>query len=211
MATITKICVQKNDSERCNIYLDGEFAFSVSMETVYIKRFKKGDILSESDIRELTLEGDKSKALSKAVDYVSRVPKTKKQVKDYLTQKGFSGNVVFYVIETLEKYGYINDQNLAKRFIEANYKTYGKKMLLYKLMTKGVGKSVIEAAFEEADIEFYDSATAVAKKYMRNKSVDKNNLAKLYRYLSGKGFSYEEISIAVEKIKEESILDDSFE
>lgn len=201
MAVITKICVQVKDPERCNIYLDGEFAFAVAMETVYLKRLKKGDELSESDVRELSMEGEKSKALSKTVDYVSRMPKTKKQVKDYLAKKGYSGNVVYYVVETLEKYGYINDKTYAKRFIESNYKTCGEKMLVYKLITKGVARSVIEEALDETEVGFKASAVTVAKKYMRNKPVDKQNLAKLYRYLSGKGFSYEDISVAVDEIK----------
>lgn len=202
MPKITKICVQSNNADRCNVYLDDQFAFALSAETVYVKRLKKGQELSESEILELTLDGEKSKALSKATDYVCRYSKTKKQVKDYLVGKGYSNNVVFYVLERLEKYGYIDDKSFSKRFIEANGKNCGKKMLYYKLMQKGVKKSDIDEVFNDFDGDLRENAVELAYKYVKHKEFNSQTITKLYRYLGGRGFSYEEIEYAVGCVKD---------
>ena len=55
MAKITKIAVQEKDKTRCNVFLDGEYAFSLSAESVFKLHLKKGEELTEKQIKELTL------------------------------------------------------------------------------------------------------------------------------------------------------------
>ena len=203
MAKITKIVVQDKDKNRCNVYLDGEFAFALSVETVYKLHIKKGDELTEKQIKELTLDGEKTKALSKAISYVSKTLKTNKQVKTYLYGKGFTDNVVFYVTDKLKEYGYVNDLVYAKRYIESNSQTKGKRLLECKLMEKGVSKDNINLAFQELDLTFDDSVIAVARKHFKNKDKTYENLSKTYKYLIGKGFSYSEAELAISTLKEE--------
>ena len=202
MAKITKIAVQEKDKTRCNIYLDGEFAFALSAESVYSLHIKKGDELTEKQIKEFTLEGEKSKALSKAISYVSKTLKTNKQVKTYLYGKGFTDNVVYYVTDKLKEYGYVDDFIFAKRYIESNYKTKGKRLLECKLMEKGVSKDNIKKAFYELEITFDDSVINIAIKHFKNKEKTYENLSKTYKYLIGKGFSYAEAEIGINAIKE---------
>ena len=52
-----------------------------------------------------------------------------------------------------------------------------------------------------------NEAIELAKKYMRSKEVTKENLAKCYRYLLSKGFSYESAQNAIKSIKD---VDDDY-
>jgi len=202
MAIITSISVQEKDKTRCNVFLDGEFAFALSVESVYKLHLKKGQELNEKQIKEFTLEGEKSKALSKGINYVSKTLKTNKQVKTYLYSKGFSDNVVFYVSDKLKEYGYINDFNYAKRYIESNASTKGKHLLTAKLIEKGVSKDNIEKAFLEVEIPSTNNALILAKKHFKNKEKTFENLSKTYKYLIGRGFTYSEAESAINAIKE---------
>ena len=45
-----------------------------------------------------------------------------------------------------------------------------------------------------------ENVILLAKKYMNNKTYDEKNKLKLYRFLQGKGFTFEEIKKAVNNI-----------
>lgn len=199
---ITQISAQQKNKDRCNIFIDGEYSFSVSTETVYKFYLKTGKELSEEEITAIKEDGERTSALNRATEYLSKAYKTRKQVKDYLLKRGFSDDAVYYAVSRLTETGYINDSEYARRYFETASKNQGKKLSAYKLMAKGVRKDVIDEAYEKAAVPSKENAAAVAEKYMRNKEINKENLAKTYRYLIGRGFSYDEASEAISAFKE---------
>ena len=199
---ITQISAQQKNKDRCNIFIDGEYSFSVSTETVYKFYLKTGKELSEEEITAIKEDGERTSALNRATEYLSKAYKTRKQVKDYLLKKGYSDDAVYYAVSRLTETGYINDSEYARRYFETASKNQGKKLSAYKLMAKGVRKDVIDEAYEKAAVPSKENAAAVAEKYMRNKETNKENLAKTYRYLIGRGFSYDEASEAISAFKE---------
>lgn len=198
---ITQISAQQKNKDRCNIFIDGEYSFSVSTETVYKFYLKTGKELSEEEITAIKEDGERTSALNLATEYLSKAYKTRKQVKDYLLKKGYSDDAVYYAVSRLTETGYINDSEYARRYFETASKNQGKKLSAYKLMAKGVRKDVIDEAYEKAAVPSKENAAAVAEKYMRNKEINKENLAKTYRYLIGRGFSYDEASEAISAFK----------
>jgi SOS response regulatory protein OraA/RecX len=68
---------------------------------------------------------------------------------------------------------------------------------------KGVKKEEINSAYENLEVDSKENAKIIAQKHLKNKELSKENLAKTYRYLIGKGFSYEEASFAIEQMKGE--------
>lgn len=199
---ITQISAQQKNKDRCNIFIDGEYSFSVSTETVYKFYLKTGKELSEEEITAIKEDGERTSALNRATEYLSKAYKTRKQVKDYLLKKGYSDDAVYYAVSRLTETGYINDSEYARRYFETASKNQGKKLSAYKLMAKGVRKDVIDESYEKAAVPSKENAAAVAEKYMRNKEINKENLAKTYRYLIGRGFSYDEASEAISAFKE---------
>lgn len=203
MNEITAITTQQKNKDRCNIFIDGQFAFATSLEIVMRYRLKVGEQVSKADLQEIVLENDKIQAFDKAITYISKSLKTKKQVKEYLLRKGYSEQVVFNTIDKLKDYNLIDDAEYSKRYIESNAKTQGKRLFEYKLMMKGVKKSDIELGESEVEIDYNSNAKAIADKYLKHKEITKENIAKAYRYLIGKGFSYDQADCALKNYKEE--------
>ncbi len=205
MAKITAIELQKKDKERCNLFLDGNFFAGVSNETIIKNHLKVGMELDEKKLGEILHESEKQKALSKSLDYISKAIKTRKQVKEYLQGKGYLDEIVFYVLDKLTEYGFVNDKEYAVRYIEAYSKTQGKKLIEFKLMQKGVRKEDIAFAFEETEgkIDNFENVYALAIKHLKGKERTRENYAKTYRFLAGKGYLYEDIERAISKIREE--------
>lgn len=201
MSKITAITLQQKHKDRCNLFVDGEFYAGVSLETVMKFRLKAGTETDEKELGEILREAEKSEASEKALSYVSRTIKTKRQVKEYLLKKGFSESACYYAIDKLKEYGYINDEEYAKRFIESTGKTQGKRLMAYKLMAKGVKKEEIESAYEEVGGKAGENAAALAEKRLKNKEHTKENILKTYKYLISRGFSYEEAEAAISPFK----------
>lgn len=203
MRKITAITAQEKHKERVNLFVDGEFFAGVSLETALKLRLKVGDSVDETRLNEILKETERTEALQKAADYALKTLKTKRQVKDYLLKKGYSEDTVWQTVDKLKEYGYIDDKEYSKRFIESTSKTQGKRLIEYKLMMKGVRKEDIAAAYETAETDENASARALCEKYLRNKEKTKENVLKAYKYLIGKGFSYEQADYAVALFKED--------
>ena len=111
---ITKIEIQKKNKNRVNLYLDDEFYCGLSLETIMKNHLKEGFEINENQIEYLKTETEREVALSKAVSYISKCQKTKKEVLKYLTSKGFDEIICGQVIEKLEEYiHYYNNERIS--------------------------------------------------------------------------------------------------
>lgn len=202
MSKITQITIQEKNKNRCNVFVDGEFAFALSLDIVIKYGLKKDFVLDDSLFSEIRYEDEKMFAYSLALKYVSKTLKTKKQVITYLKGKGVSDKAVFNAVDKLKEYGFINDEEYAKRYLECCSSTQGRRLSDYKLMMKGIKKDDIAAAREEVFIDSKENAKFIAERRLKNKEKTKDNLQKTYRYLIGRGFSYEEAEYALSFFKE---------
>ncbi|MBQ9486017.1 MAG: RecX family transcriptional regulator [Clostridia bacterium] len=203
MRKITAITAQERRKDRVNLFIDGEFFAGVSAETVLKLRLKAGDEVNSERLAEILAETERTEAVQKAADYALKTLKTKRQIKDYLLRKGYSEEAVRYAVDKLKEYGYIDDKEYSIRFIESTSKTQGRRLAEYKLMMKGVKKEDIAAAYESAETDGNASARALCEKYLKNKEKTRENVLKAYKYLIGRGFTYEQADYAVALFKED--------
>ena len=164
----------------------------------------KFGICSNSEIDSKTFEKAKEESdyiicLNTATNYLGANLKTKKQLKDYLTKKQFDKKIITKVLEKLTEYGVVNDKTFATAFIKSNENKFSKRVMQQKLMTKGVKKE----EFEETIAECNDRELCVkfAVKFMKNKTLDDKTKEKLLRHLQYKGFNFDDINFALNKLK----------
>ena len=203
MRKITAITAQERKKNRVNLFVDGEFFAGVSLETAMKLRLKVGDAVDTDALNGILAESERSEAVQKAADYALKTLKTKRQVKDYLTRKGYSEETVWYAVDKLKEYGYIDDAEYSRRFRESTAKRQGRRLTEYKLMAKGVKKEDIAIAYESAETDDIVNARALCEKYLKNKEKTKENVLKAYKYLIGRGFSYEQADNAIAPFKED--------
>ena len=192
MNEITAITPQVKDKRRCNIYVDGRFYCGLTLETTVKHRLKVGQVVSPAFLSEIQLESEKNTALDKALTHVSATRKTEKQVRDFLSGKGYLPAVTDYVVEKMRGYNFLNDGEYAEAYIESAGKKKGARLIKMELKSKGVSDEEIDEALSELeDGAQTDAAKAVLQKYMRGKTTDRETLQKAYRHLMSKGFEYE--------------------
>ncbi len=204
MNEITAITPQVKDKKRCNIFVDGRFLCGLTLETVVKNRLKVGQSVSLEGLTSLQLESEKATALDKALTHLSATRKTEKQIRDFLTKKGYLPAVCDYVLEKLRSYSFVDDTEYAKAYLESAAKKKGSRLIRMELRQKGVAEERVQAALDDLDDGAeLERAQAILQKYLRGKPLDEENLRKAYRYLMGKGFDYEVTKEALGSLDEE--------
>lgn len=196
---ITKIEIQKKNKNRVNLYVEEEFFCGLSLETVVKNHLKEGNEIEENKLNFLIFETEKEMALSKAVGYISKCQKTKKEVFKYLLQKGYDEQIINYVISKLEEYNFVDDISYAKNYIKFKNKNNGSRKIEMELKQKGISEEIAKESLEKYSND-REYVLSIATKYMKNKDKDIKNKQKAYRHLASRGFNSEDIIYALNQI-----------
>lgn len=201
MAEITSIEPQVKDKTRCNVYVDGVFYCGIKLEVAIKYHLKAGMHVEKKELDEIQLATEKSQALDKAMTHLSASMKTVKQMRDFLTKKGYTQAVADFVIERLEYHKLVDDEAYCRAYIQS-VTGKGKRALEADLIKRGADRACIFAALEEVE-EDEKEASAILEKYLRGKVKDKQNLYKGFKYLLSKGYGYDTAKAALEGFGED--------
>lgn len=190
-SSITAISPQKKNRGRCNIFVDGEYAFSLSEKIA--ASLQVGAVLSPEEQQRLLHEDEKQKAFDRCLHYLRYRPRSRAEIIGYLEKKGFSGPAVQNAISRLESYGYIDDKSFARMWIESRCRSRpkGEFALRHELRQKGVDEAIIDQILTDFE-ETGPAWRAVAPRLAAWAKLDRPALKqKFYQYLNRRGFSWE--------------------
>lgn len=204
---VTKIETQKRNKEKVNIYVDNKYLFSLTLNGLLASHLKEGSEITDSQIEELKIEDEPKLAFQHALNIISYSMKTEFELVKKLREKEFSEPSIEQAVQKLKGYKYIDDDIYVTMYIKTKAipNNWGEQKIISKLLQKGVDINLIKQKIEE--LYSYDekknAITKVAEKYVEKLPIDEDILKKkqkLYRYLAGKGYSYELISSTVSSI-----------
>ena len=198
MAIITKVEIQKKNKDKVNVFIDNEFYHGLYLDTCIKYSLKENMEIELARLDEIILESEKYLAFNKVVAYIGEGLKTKKQIRDYLKKKEYSKTTVEYVIEKLVEYKYLDDEKYCDVYVKTYRNKYGKNMLRTKLIEKGISREIIENTLNEFESE-EDEILNILSKKLKNKTITPDLLSKTYRFMSARGFSYEETKNAIKQ------------
>ena len=201
MSQITALEQQKKDKTRCSVYIDGVFYCGLKIEVAVKYRLKPGMAIEKSRLDEIQLADEKVIATEKAMNHLSATMKTKKQMSDFLSGKGYTQAVIDYVIQKLESYGYIDDFAYCRAYV-GSVSGKGKAAIRAALYKRGASREAIDEALDEVE-EDSGEALAVARKYLRGKQLTRENMAKALRHLIARGYDYDTAKSAVSELSED--------
>lgn len=209
---ITKIEIQKNNKEKVNIFIDGEYSFSMSLNGVNKYGLYNEKSITKEEIEEFKKKDSNELAFLYLIDKISYKMYTERELRDKLRKKDFEIESINDALEKAKEYGYVNDSFFAKCFIEQRGipNKWGEKVIYQKLLQKGIDKDIINKNLKEffSDEDEKENCYSLASKKIKTISGfsfdDRKTLDKLYRFLLSKGYSYELINTIIEKLKKES-------
>lgn len=92
---------------------------------------------------DIVLSEEYKKAMDCALKYITDSMKSEKQVKDRLSAKGFSDEVITAVCEKLFSYGLLDDRKMSELYVEQTSSRHGKKRIAEMLRRRGVNEEII--------------------------------------------------------------------
>ncbi len=147
-------------------------------------------------------EARAKEAFDKLVKYLAVAPRSEKECKERLYQKGYHKDEVEFALAKAKKYRYIDDEAYVKIFLSQYTKKYGLKKIAYKLATeKGISKELIDRyVVDEGDSEL-EKCREFAEKYIQKKQIEgKAGAGKVSQYLYQRGFEYSVINKVISSL-----------
>lgn len=204
---ITRVTYQVRNPERASIYLDGEFAFGLPAIEVARRGLVAGMELTAADISELLAVDEIERAVAAALAFVSYRPRSIRETRDRLRQKGYEPPAVDAAIERMTGWGYLDDEAFARWWVEnrAEHRPRGRSLLASELRAKGVAQDITSEAVAEAGIDESGAALELARKRIRSLTgLDPATRdRRLTAYLGRRGFGWDVIGPVLKEIAAE--------
>ncbi|MBI3282661.1 RecX family transcriptional regulator, partial [Candidatus Curtissbacteria bacterium] len=190
-----------------NIFLDGKFAFGLSLSALAATGLASGQTLSLAQIETIIKKEELAKLQDAAMRFLNWRPRSEKEVRDYLVKRiAKRENIKFHeaqesplitkIVAKLKRYKFIDDRQFAKWFIDSRTRlnTKSARLISFELKSKGIDREIIETVIKKAPKEVDLAERAVAKKIKRwQKMPEVQFKKKLYQFLLLRGFDYDTV------------------
>jgi regulatory protein len=208
MLTITKLEHQIKNPGRVNVYLNGEFAFGISLAIA--PWLEEGAEISPQRVKDLQTQDETERAYQRALNYLSYRNRSEEEIRTNLQKHQITEEHIDSVLERLRQASLVDDLVFAREWVEnrCTHKPRGKRALSTELYQKGIKSQIIDDVLGELDEE------ALAMQFARQKlhkleTLDRSSFQKkLSGFLSRRGFPYgiskEVITTLWEEIEKQS-------
>lgn len=205
---ITAITAQQKDKNRVNVMVDGKYRFSLDIFQYADLGIKIGKEYSDEELTALEQESIFGKVYARALEYCLMRPHSAREVRDYLyrktrdtrtktgdIKKGISSDITARVFDRLVEKGYVDDEKFTRYWVDNRSLTKGasKRKLQAELRTKGVESSIIDRYLGDSERTDADELRKIITK-KQSRYPDKQ---KFMQYLARQGFSYDDITSAL--------------
>lgn len=199
---ITKIEPGRN--KRYRVFGDDTFLFALYKKELKYYHIEENVMLDESIISSILDEIIYKRAKERALYLLEQKPWTVALLQNKLRENDYPEAVINRVIQFLETYHYLDDENYIRMYVAAYSSKKSKKQIVYDLVRKGISKNYIDSYFEGADYSEQPGFEKQFQRYTRGKDLeDRLVRQKVFRYFYWKGFA---VSLIESMLKEYSDL-----
>lgn len=201
---ITALQAQQRNKDRVNLYLDGAYAFSITV--LEAARLKVGQRLSDAEVARLKAQAEVDRAYERTLRFLTYRPRSEAEVIQHLASKGVDERTQAEILAKLRRLNLVDDEAFARFWVESRQQSHplGRMALRSELRLKGVNDDVIEKALRTLDED--DAAYRAACKHARRYRDlnDRQAQQKLGAFLVRRGFPYSVARATVKRLVEES-------
>ena len=189
--------VSREARGRMRICLDGEHSFTVSGREYasWNMPLEEGQVLDQSQAEDLMPKAANLACLT-AMNRLLKRDYSTAELSRYLEKRGFTGMFAARAIEYVSSFGYLDDERMARNFIEARRGHKSGRMLEYQLLQKGIDKGTIHRLLLESQWDDREGIRGeLMSRYCGRPLPEKGSkeYQKLCQSLIRKGYSYGDI------------------
>ena len=163
---ITAITAQKRNPNRVNVFLDGEYRFSLAR--IVAAWLEPGKVLNQEQISELIDKDTEENVFQSALRFLDFRPRSEGEIRLKLKQKGFEPEKIDLVIDKLRSSNLLHDDRFAASWVESRNEFHprSQRLMRYELRNKGINENQIDEALKSSAND-QDLALKAAKKTAR--------------------------------------------
>lgn len=147
---ITMIEVQKNNKDRFNLYIDGNFYMGIDSATYVHFNLRKDDDISKERLADIKVYDDYRRAINRALIYLSYKKRTEKEIREHLAKDDVPDETISQVVKYCLDNGYINHIDYAQSLMNTMIHTTdkGPEIFKQKLYEKGIERDLIDQYYD---------------------------------------------------------------
>lgn len=188
--------IRQTAGRKYRVSVDGEFAFALYKGELSRYHLAEGTCLSEDTCRDIRQNVVLKRAKLRAMHLLEDMDRTECQLRQKLGTGEYPEDITDMAVEYVKSFGYLNDLEYARRFVESRKQSKSRKEIYALLAGRGLEGALIEQVLEEA-YDSQDARRAIRrildkKRYCPETATEKEK-QKIYASLARKGFRYEDI------------------
>lgn len=206
--TVTRITVQKKNSDRYSLFHDDLFLIGINRKTLEEYSIQEGITLTFSLFQKLCEAEDLQSIREACFRYLSRRDHSAFELEQKVGKKGFPQHNIIRVIEDLTEKGYIDDEEFTQKFVSEKIELnrWGPRKIQSALFKKGINRKIIEKVLHKKtdDLQLQQICVDLVmkrKQYFLKEKDSFKRKQKIFRYLAGRGFSTSVTNSAYPQIK----------
>jgi regulatory protein len=188
--------------QRANVYVDGRYAFSLSLELVAQVGLHEGDTLSPQQVDSLRQADVRHQAHNAALRLLAYRPRSEREIRQRLFRRGLPPQVVQETIARLREQGLLSDDAFARFWVETRDQNSprGRRLLWKELSAKGIEREIAREAIDAVAEE--DAALRAAQNKARQLQGQEYAVfrRRLGDFLLRRGFPYPTVHTTIEKL-----------
>lgn len=194
---ITAIKQQAKQAARYSVFVEGQYAFSLSEGALLESRLAKGQELTESQLGQLKELSREDKVYNRALRYVAARSRSRWEVQVYLERKDTPPPLIENILNKLSILGFIDDQKFAETFIADRQllRPASRRKIIMELRKKRVADEIIQQTAGRSQTEEEAALLSVIERKRRQSKYQDDQ--KLIQYLARQGFGYDDIKAAL--------------
>lgn len=191
--------ISEMSKSRVKVEIDGEDAFVLYKGELRIYGIKEGNALPREHYETLMQEVLPKRAKLRAMNLLKSRSYTHMQLFNKLIEGGYPAELAEDAVDYTESFGYVNDEQYARDFIEYNKERKTRQRMLTDLMRRGISKQLFEQIFNEevgedsAGLEEEQIKEWIRKKNFSPEEASMEDMRKMAAFLYRKGFSFDTI------------------
>ena len=201
---VTKLSPQTHDAERLNVFLDGTFAFGLHQDVALREGLAVGDVLDAARVTALRDADESAKATTAALAFLAYRPRSEREVRDRLRQKGYAPEAVDAAVARLEGWRYLDDADFARRWVENReaHQPRGRRLLEQELQRKGIDRETARATIDDAELDEAAAAVELARAKLRSYAGQEPVVVRrrLAAFLARRGYGWDVVRPALDRL-----------
>jgi regulatory protein len=191
------------DDKRFCLYADYEAFGPVYKSDLRRLKLQQGAEIPDEKLMAFRQEYFYKRAMNKAVSSLGFSEKCEYDIRQKLARLCYDDEIIDTTLNTLRRYGYVDDLRYATCYIKSHIKKSGLKNITYQLSAKHISEDIIDEAISLCEIP--DEGDIIREILVKRYSMSQlaNSQDKVIRYMAGKGYDYRSVKTCLRELCED--------